>query len=547
MPPRLLLFFLLTLTFKRSSAQHVSSLTFTRADTLRGALTPLRSCYDVTFYDLSVQVFPDSQFIRGTVVIHFIATENFRKMQIDLFDNMQIHRIRWMNDTASWERMDNAVFVHLPQEALQGQIYTLQITYSGKPLIARLPPWDGGFIWTTDNKGNPWIAVACEGIGASLWWPNKDHLSDEPDSARITIAVPDTLVAVSNGRLQQLSYKEGWAYYTWKVSYPINNYNITLNVGKYVDFTDTFVHNGEVLDLHYYIMSYNKEKAREHFAQVKPMLRCFTRYLGPYPFVRDGFKLVETPYLGMEHQSCIAYGNNYQTGYAGKDYSGIGLDFDYIIIHESGHEWWGNAVSCSDLADLWIHEGFCTYSEALYVECLHGYATALAYLNHKKKYVRNESPIIGVYQLNREGSLDMYNKGALILHTLRSVIGNDSIWFSLLHALVDAFSYKTCSSAEIEDFISTYTGIPLDAFFDQYLRHASLPVFTYQLKKKTLRYRWSTEVSSFNMPVMVTVAPDSMARIYPTTQWQEMPLKLQKKHAFKIADDLFYIGVQRVP
>jgi len=519
-----------------------------RADTLRGMLSPARTCYDVLCYDLSVKVYPDSQFIEGVVNIMFKAMDDFKTMQVDLFSNMNINGISLNGAPATFQREYNAVFVNAGRVVSRESGNILKIEYSGKPQTAKRPPWDGGFVWDKYPNGDPWIGVACEGTGASLWWPNKDHLSDEPDSMMIHLIVPDTLVAVSNGRLiGEYNVAAGWKQFDWHVSYPINNYNVTLYIAKYVHFSDTyFQDDGSMLSLDYYVLPGNLERAKKQFTQVKPMMRCFERYFGKFPFIRDGYKLVEAPYLGMEHQSAIAYGNGYMTGYAGMDYSRIGLDFDYIIIHESGHEWWGNAVSCRDIADLWIHEGFCTYSEALYVECLHGYDTALAYINAKKPYVENIEPIIGTYNINREGSVDMYNKGMLMLNTLRNVIANDSLWFNIIRGIIEHFSYKTVSSDEIETFIANKAGMDLDYFFDQYLRHARLPVLEYSRKKKLVRYRWVADVKDFRMPVKATVSRDVFSWIYPAAEWQELTVSLKKRQTFQIAEDLFYVEVREV-
>lgn len=522
----------------------------TKADTLRGTLSEFRSCYDVLHYDLTVKVYPDSQFIVGTNIITLQTVTPFLKLQVDLFANMEIKTVAFEDgEELRFKREGNAVFILLPTLVKRNSVHRLRITFSGKPLVAKRPPWDGGFVWEKDKKGNPWIAVACENIGASLWWPCKDHLSDEPDSMRIHLIVPDTLVGVANGFLEGvIPAGNGWHQYNWRVSYPINNYNVTLNVAKYAFFNDHYENENGNLQLNYYVLEENLQKAKKQFTQVQPMLRCFEKYFGEYPFWRDGYKLVETPYLGMEHQSAIAYGNDYLNGYAGMDYSRIGLQFDYIIIHESGHEWWGNSVSCQDIADLWIHEGFCTYSEALYVECLHGRDTALAYINAKKAYVENTQPIIGIYNVNREGSADMYSKGMLMLHTLRSVIADDSLWFSIIKGIATDFKYKTVTTQEIENYISGKAGMDLKYFFDQYLRHTAIPVFEYQLqqKNKVLKYRWAADVPDFRMPVDVTTAPGSYTRIEPATEWKELPLSLGKRDTFRVAENLFYVNVKDV-
>jgi len=519
----------------------------TRADTLRGMLSPARTCYDVLFYDLTVKVFPDSQFIEGTSIMIFRTIDDFETMQVDLFWNMTIHSVTLNEAPVNHRREYNAVFVDAGQTIKKKSVNMLKVVYSGKPTGAKLPPWDGGLVWSKDEHGNPWIGVACEGTGASLWWPNKDHLSDEPDSVKIHIIVPDTLMAVANGTLKGTTdIAKGWKQYDWRVTYPINNYNVTLNIGKYSHFSDTYVRDdGSQLSLDYYVLPDNLEQAKKHFEQVKPMMKCFESYLGEFPFPRDGYKLVETPYLGMEHQSAIAYGNSYKTGYAGMDYSRIGLDFDYIIIHETGHEWWGNAVSCKDIADLWIHEGFCTYSEALYVECMHGYDTALAYVNAKKPHIENAKPVIGPYDINREGSKDMYSKGMLMLNTLRHVINNDSLWFAIIRGIIDEFSYKTTTSAEIEAYIATKAEMDLKYFFDQYLRHAPIPVFEYEIKKGMVRYRWVADAEGFKMPLKVALANDGFNWIFPTTKWQEVATTVRKKQPLQVADHLFYVNISR--
>ncbi len=520
-----------------------------RADTLRGMLTPLRTCFDVKHYDLTVKIFPDSQRIEGVNIITFQAERNFETMQLDFFENMPIESITLGGQSQRFAREFNAVFVDLKSKAVKGELYKLEVRFSGKPIAAQNPPWDGGFVWKKDKFGNPWIGVACEGIGASLWWPNKDHLSDKPDSMNISLIVPDTLMGISNGSLiNEQELENGWKKFDWKVTYPMINYNTTVYVGKYAFFNDTFVSKtGEVLPLHYYVLPHNLNKAKEHFEQVKPMFTCFEQYFGKYPFGCDTYKLVEAPYLGMEHQSAIAYGNNYKSGYAGMDYSRIGLDFDYIIIHETGHEWWGNAVSCSDIADLWIHEGFCTYSEALYVECMFDYQTALAYVNAKKPTIGNRQPIIGPYNVNREGSGDMYSKGMLLLNTLRHVINNDKLWWEIIKGLVDEFSYKSTSSAAIENFIMDKTAIDLRYFFDQYLRHAAIPVFEYRLKKKNkiLEYRWVADVPGFRMPIQATLLNNRLDWIYPTTEWQIRETQLGKKDVFRVAEELYYVNVRK--
>lgn len=527
--------------------------TFTRADSLRGTLTPLRTCYNVTYYDLDVKVNPMDSTISGSNTIVFKAESDFDQLQIDLFDNLEITAIVHGTDSLIYTREFNAVFVNFDTTILKGSTDAIKVYYNGRPVIAANAPWDGGFVWTKDKNNFPWIGVACEGMGASAWWPNKDHLSDEPDSMMIRITFPKGLLNVSNGRLRDVvKVDDKWTRTDWFVASPINNYNVTVNIGRYEHFSETFTNStDENLSLDYYVLNYNLDKAKEQFKQVKPMMACFEKFMGPYPFYEDGYKLVETPYLGMEHQSAIAYGNKYMTGYAGMDYSRIGLDFDYIIIHETGHEWWGNNVSMQDIADMWIHEGFCTYSEAIYVECMYDYDKGQEYVDAKKATVANKEPIIGQYDVNNEGSGDMYNKGMLILNTLRHVFDNDDKWWLTIKGIQSTYGKKTVTTDNIVKYISYQYGSDLKPFFDQYLRYPSIPKYQYSLskqkKKWILRHRWVADVKGFNMPIKVTTAKDgSMGFVKPTTEWSEVELSIKKPKTFKVDNDHFYIEVESV-
>ncbi|HRF77269.1 MAG TPA: M1 family aminopeptidase, partial [Chitinophagales bacterium] len=333
--------------------------------------------------------------------------------------------------------------------------------------------------------------------------------------------------------------------YSWKVSYPINNYNVSLNIGKYVHFSDVYTQtNGKDLALDYYVLDYNLEVAKKQFEQVKPMMACYEKYLGPYPFYKDGFAMVETPYLGMEHQSVIAYGNKYQTGYLGFDYSGIGLDFDYIIIHETGHEWWGNNVSMKDLADMWIHEGFCTYSESIYVECLYGNETALDYINASKRSISNDRPIIGLYNVNSEGSGDMYQKGAVFLNTLRYQVNNDPLWWNIILGIQKDFAKQTVTTAQIENYISRKAGKDFSKLFDQYLRHANIPVLEYKFQRTSagleLNFRWVADVAGFDMPIRYISKGGKPVWVNPTTEWQLLNIEGLDEKTFKWDTRHFY-------
>ena len=521
---------------------------YTRADTLRGSLRPERTCYDVTFYELNIKIDTGSRSISGSNKIVFKTMQDFKTLQIDLYNNMLISSITAQGRQLQYRREFNAVFVDMPDEMKTGSTGEITVNYSGKPIVAKHPPWDGGFTWTYDSTGKFWLGVSCEGMGASLWWPCKDYLGDEPDSMRIICTIPNGLKCISNGNEErEVMNTDNTTTFYWKVGYPINNYNVTLNVADYAHFSDEYVANdGSKLALDYYVLPYNLDRARVQFRQVKPMLKCYEKYLGKYPFWNDGYALVETPYLGMEHQGAIAYGNQYLTGYAGRDYSRIGLDFDYIIIHESAHEWWGNSVSCSDLADMWIHEAFATYTESMYVECLHGYDTAMLYINAKKRSVDNREPIVGTYGVNEDGSSDMYEKGSLFLNTLRHVVNNDKLWWNLIKCMCDTtFKFKNIGYQDVVDYFNRKTAMNLSPLFEQYLKYPKIPVFEYKLTKTAkdqydLTYRWVTDVKDFKMPVLISFTGKNDKRIQCTNDLQHLTIHLKRESDFKLNEDLIY-------
>lgn len=518
---------------------------FTRADTLRGMLSPERSCYDLTYYHLDIRVDPAEQTVRGSNDIHFIVVEPFDRLQIDLFENLEIERIVCDGHTPlGFTREFNAVFVDFPQRFKKGSSHHLQVWYGGKPIVGKNPPWQGGITWTQDPDGHPWVVVTCQGLGASVWWPNKDHQSDEPDSMLISVTVPKGLMDISNGRLRGVKkLPDGWSRYDWFVSYPINNYCVTLNIGQFAHFSDSYGNNPP-LTLDYYMLPGNLERAKKHFEQVKPMMAAFEHYFGPYPFPRDGYKLIECPHTGMEHQSAVAWGNRFLGGYRGRAPSAAGLKFDFIIIHESAHEWWGNAVTARDVADMWIHESFGAYAEALFVEHQWGYRESLAYINGKKPNVRNNGPIIGIYNVQHEGSGDMYDKGQLALNTLRSVIGSDSLWFSVIRGLYHTFQYQTVTAEDVIGYINRSTGSDYNWFFDQYFRHTKIPELEVRLSFRGdsafAACRWRADVADFRMPVFVTTAPGRFERITPTTAWQRFPIAMMTPQDFRIDAERFY-------
>jgi len=527
---------------------------FSREDSLRGDLSLMRTCYDVTFYDLFVMVDHQEKSLEKSYnIIHFTVVSDFNKMQIDLALNMEVLLIQFEGVELEYSREFGAVYIDFPRVLKKSEYANVKIWYGGYPKEAVNAPWDGGFSWKKDDNGNPWIGVSCQGLGASVWWPCKDHQSDEPDSMRITCTARYPSKIISNGDLRKDTTV--WDQYfnslvnvsEWFVSYPINNYNVTLNIGDYVNFSELYISKKDTLRMDYYVLSDNLVKAKEHFKQVKPMMECFEKYFGAYPFWNDGYALVETPYLGMEHQSAIAYGNDYLAGYHGNTRFIDGLNFDFIIVHESGHEWWGNSITTNDIADMWVHEGFCTYSEVLYVECMYGYDAMLSYINSKKESVRNDKPVIGPYHVNVEGSSDMYNKGSLMLHTLRSLIDDDEMWFEIIKGIANDFKYKTVDGQEIINYINEKSGKDFTYFFNQYLKNKEIPNFQYNFQKEgrnyTLVYRWEA-ITEFDMPILINTGNNDFW-IYPNIVWKELDLGSFDIHDFKVRDDLFFIDIKK--
>ena len=522
----------------------------TRADSLRGNYGPLKSCYDISYYHLDIKLDIDNKAISGSNEIQFTATQNFKRLQVDLFQDLLIDKIVYKGANVPFEREFNAVFVTFPQEIKKGNRESFTVFYHGKPTIARNPPWDGGFIFKKDTEGNPWVAVACQGFGASSWWPNKDHQADEVDSMLISMSVPDTLQDVSNGRLlSTVPQAGGYMQYNWLVKNPINNYSVTFNVGKFAHFSDTFQGEKGPLSLDFYVLKADEEKAKKQFAaDVKPMLQCFEHWFGPYAFYEDGYKLVQSPHLGMEHQSAVAYGNKFLKGYLGRDLSGtgLGLTWDYIIIHESGHEWFGNNVTTKDIADMWVHEGFTTYSEGLFVECQAGKEAGAKYIHGLRKNIGNKHPVIGPYNVNQEGSGDMYPKGANLLQTVRAVINNDDKWLSILRGINATYGLKTCTTQEIETYISKQSNLKLGPVFDQYLRKTAIPVLEYSISGDKLSYRWVADVADFAMPIDVQINAEKSMRIYPSTKTKTLNMKGLDSTTFKVDDFHFYVFSKKI-
>ena len=516
---------------------------FTRRDSLQGGLRAERTAYDVKRYDLNITINPEQRSIKGFNEISFEILTPIQKIQLDLFENMKVDSIIWNSKKLKFIRDNDAVFVDFPEKLLTKSNHKLKFYYSGNPLIAKNAPWDGGFVFKKDSNGKDFIGVAVQGTGASLWYPVKDSQSDEPDNgASIKVAVPNGLMNVSNGRfLGSQDLKNGYTRWDWEVKNPINNYTITVNIADYVHIQDKMPD----LDLDYYVLRENEDKAREHFMEVKPMMECFQSKFGRYPFWEDGYKLVETPYLGMEHQSAVAYGNKYKKGYMGMDLSGtgVGMFFDFITIHETGHEWFGNSITSTDIADMWIHEGFTTYSETVFIECIKGYNDAMKYVNGQARNVRNDKPIIGQYGVNNEGSGDMYYKGSLLLNTLRHVIGDDEKWWKILYNYSETFKKKIITSDTVIDYFNKASGMDLSSIFHQYLYTNQVPVFLYKIKGDYLYYSWNNTTDDFNMPLDIGFE-DTKIRLQPTIKEQKIKLKKLSKKSFQIYDNQFFIKIK---
>lgn len=522
--------------------------TFNRADSLRGQLTPLRTCYDIAYYHLNVTVDPDNRYISGSNQFRFTATVDFSSFQFDLFENLDIEKVLYNGQELPFKREFNAVFVDFPKPIQQGQIDSFTVYYSGHPLQATRAPWDGGFDFKKDSKGNHWIATACQGLGASVWWPNKDHQSDEVDSMLISISVPRGLTNVSNGRLRDsVDLGNGHTRFDWFVSNPINNYNVAVNIGDYIHFADTFHGEKGILDLDFWVLRENEQQARTHFeANVKPTLRAFEYWFGPYPFYSDGYKLIETAHLGMEHQSGIAYGNNYQNGYLGLDGSGTGWGskWDFIIVHESGHEWFGNNITATDIADMWIHESFTNYSESLYIDYHYGKQAAKEYVHGNRRTIQNQEPLIGSYDVNNEGSADMYNKGGVLHNMIRTVIDDDEKWRQILRGLNRHFYHRTVDYQDIVDYINRHSGKDFSNVFAQYVLHPNLPTLEFYFDQNGQVFcRWIAAVPGFDMPVRVRTESLDYQWIHPTTKLAPVSVDGLTKTNLEVDTFNFYIGV----
>ena len=518
---------------------------YTKQDTLRGSITPERVWWNLLHYNLDFKVFPSSKSIEGSNQIRYEVLNENQLMQIDLQPPMKIISVLDDHESLDFERDGNVYYIKLKKRQKIGAINEITIDFKGTPKISNNPPWDDGFTWKKDKKGTDFIATSCQGGGSSIWWPSKDHMYDEPDQGiTLSVTAPKHLVSVANGRLTNIKENLNQTITsTWKVVYPINNYGVNINIGDYVHFSEKYKGKKGDLDCDYYVLSYNLEKAKKQFKEVSRTLEAFEYWFGPYPFYEDSYKLVEVPYLGMEHQSSVTYGNGYQNGYKGIDLSesGWGLKFDFIIVHESGHEWFANNITNVDIADMWIHESFTAYSENLFLDYHYGTEACNAYVTGTRKRIQNDKPIIGDYNVNNSGSGDMYYKGANMLHTLRQIIDNDEKWRSILVGLNKDFYHQTVTTQQVENYINNFFKIDLIPFFNQYLRTTKIPILEYKIQDRELSYKWSNVVNDFSIPLKISVN-SSIEWIKPTKQWKKLTSD-NKIFSFSV-DNNFFIEVE---
>jgi len=518
---------------------------FTRQDTLRGTITKEREWWDLKYYHLEVNVNPSDSSLKGKNLIQYKVIKPYNVMQVDLQNPLNITRVSQDGKPLEFTRDGNAFFVKLLKPQKKGSIEKITVEYGGRPRISRNPPWSGGLSWKKDSENNPYISTTCQGDGASIWWPCKDHQYDEPDSLLISVTVPNNLMDVSNGRLRKTTKNnDNTVTYDWFVSNPINNYCVNMNIGAYVHFSEQYKGEKGILDCDYYVLKENLEKAKVQFKEVKRMLAAFEHWFGPYPFYKDGYKLVDVSYTGMEHQSSVTYGNGYKNGYRGRDESrtGWGMKFDFIIVHESAHEWFGNNITSKDIADMWIHESFGAYSESLFTDFHFGKQAGNEYLIGTRKNIRNDRPIIGPYNVNREGSGDMYSKGANMLHTIRQIVDNDEKFRGMLRGLSKDFYHKTVTTEEVEKYIAKNLKLGLTAFFNQYLRTTKIPVFEYTVDGTDLKFRWNNIVDGFSMPLKIKIG-ETDKWVNPSSEWQS--LKIAAGSIIK-ADSNFYVTAKNL-
>lgn len=515
---------------------------FTHQDSLRGSITPERAWWDLTYYDLDIKVTPSKKHITGSNTIYYKVLKPHNVMQVDLQQPLRITKAVQDGRELEIKNDGNAHFIKLTKEQLPGVINHVEVFYEGKPRVAKNAPWDGGVSWKKDKNGNDFIATSCQGLGASVWWPNKDHMYQEVDSMAIRVNVPNPLMNVSNGRLIKTEPKnDNTTTYHWFVKNPINNYGVNINIGDYVNFSEIYDGEKGPLDMDYYVLRDNLEKAQKQFKDAPRMMQAFEHWFGPYPFYEDSFKLVEVPYLGMEHQSSVTYGNKFKNGYLGSDLSrtGWGMKFDFIIIHESGHEWFANSITNKDIADMWIHESFTAYSENLFLDYHYGTQASNEYVIGTRRKVKNDRPLIGQYDVNNEGSGDMYYKGSNMIHTLRTIVNDDEKWRGILRNMNKVFYHSTVTTQDIESFLSQSIGEDLNSFFDVYLRDIKIPELVLNQHKRKLSYYWKNVPKDFNLPIRIIV-DDQSVLLRPSLEPQV--IKLPSKNSAIKTDVNYYVS-----
>ncbi|MEP0214693.1 MAG: M1 family metallopeptidase [Cellulophaga sp.] len=519
--------------------------TFTKTDTLRGTITPERAWWDLNYYHLDVTVDPATKYISGKNTIMYTVLDENQVLQVDLQPPLKITKVTQKGKKLKFTSATNAHFIKLKQKQQIGAVNQIVVYYEGNPKEAVNAPWDGGFSWSKDKNGKPFVATSCQGLGASVWWPNKDHMYDEVDSMRISVTNPKGLSNISNGRLEKIEEHANTVTSHWVVKNPINNYGVNVNIGDYVQFSEVYKGEKGPLDMNYYVLRDNLEKAKVHFKDAPKMMKAFEHWFGPYPFYEDGYKLVEAPYLGMEHQSSVTYGNKYMQGYLGRDLSGSGwgLKFDFLIIHESGHEWFANNITNKDIADMWIHESFTAYSESLFLDYYYGTQAANEYVIGTRRSIANDIPIIGNYNVNDEGSGDMYYKGANMIHSIRQLVDNDEKWRRILRGLNKDFYHSVVTTDEIEDYLSHQSGIDLTTIFNQYLRDVRIPNLEYKIEDNKLKYRYTNIVSGFDMPIKVKIN-DKEQWVFPSADWKTT--KVSSENATVVFDPNFYINLKKI-
>ena len=521
------------------------------ADRLRGTYGPYRSNNDLLYYHIDVRVDPEHQMLSGKNVIRFKMIEQGTRIQLDLvpvfnIDKIVLHDASGRTRPLRYERAaGRAIYIDFPEPLRKGSSYTIEFYYSGHPVeMGRF----GGFVFRKDPMGRPLVNTACEEEGASVWWPNKDQWRDEVENMDITVEAPSDLVEVSNGRFQRKTeLADGYTRWDWKVDYPINNYDVSLNIGKYVHFADTYTDQYGPLTLDYFVFPEDLDKAQKQFVQVKNMLKAYEHAFGEYPFYKDGYKLVEALYSGVENQTAITYGNHFENGYLGRPKAGIGTWFDFIIVHESAHEWFGNSVTARDRSDMWIHEGWANYCESVFVEYMWGKSDAIKYINTGKENVRNAEPVICEEGTVCTPPADQYKKGGLFLNTVRSVIDDDREWFALLHDYYQYFKYQTIMTTDVAAFFSQHSKRNLTPVFNEYLRHAAIPTLELRFnpQEHTVDYRWRADEPDFAMPIKIG-EKDRWQTVTPvTSRWQTMKTSLDGDR-FEVATDLYYVNVHRL-